>query len=293
MSGFNYNKWAFIWGIPATLAAITTVFGFVASKDFRCSIVGLLGISSDSCIQKPDLAKVNFIVQTKERNPIEGASVTFIFAAPEVRITDSQGYVQNKIPLRENVDVIISKKGYKTLTQTINLDIRRDDKPVVYQLENLEETSTQPSLPSQPFNPSTPSAVETPVESPILSNSQPVEIQEFSLELQGCELLKQIVTCKIVIRSTKKSTGTLGCSSRIFFNGGYEKYPQKIQLVDQKGDCNGQYGIATKDFISDVPYKAILTFSNIAPNINKIEELEVSFRNSKASWRNINLSSSN
>ncbi len=144
MAANRIKKWALWSGI---FASLVTIIAFFISKDFRCSVSSLLGLESSICTQR--YINVDFIVQTKEREPIPGATVTFIFkGAPENRITDSNGYVKNNIPLRENVEIIITKEGYITLPTTLNLDPQRDDKPVVYQLKKKSDQSSSP--PSQP-----------------------------------------------------------------------------------------------------------------------------------------------
>ena len=164
------NKWALWIGILAGLVAIITFFG---SKDFKCTVASLFGFESSFCIQR--YINVNFIVQTKEREPIPGATVTFIFkGAPESRTTDSNGYVKNNIPLREDVEIIISKEGYITLPKTLNLDPQRDDKPVVYQLE--KKSGSPPSSPEQ-------STSITPNQSPSVPSS-PEENSNFRASIK-------------------------------------------------------------------------------------------------------------
>ena len=54
--------------------------------------------------------------------PIEQVEVRFIFnGAPAPRYTDSNGYVSVQIPKREDIEVILSKDGFQTKRQIMNL----------------------------------------------------------------------------------------------------------------------------------------------------------------------------
>lgn len=93
---------------------------------------------SDESIQ------VEFVVQTEQKQPIEGAKIQFIFdGAPEPRLTDSNGYVRVEIPQRYDIDVVITKEGFKTLSQTMNLKADTN-RTRVYQLETDKSSSSLP-----------------------------------------------------------------------------------------------------------------------------------------------------
>ena len=93
---------------------------------------------------------VDLIVQTEKSEPLEGVKVYFISkGAPEVKYTDSNGYAQIKIPPRGNIDINLSKKGFQTITSTINLEINKD-KTKVLKLNQLDSLASQKSGSSLP-----------------------------------------------------------------------------------------------------------------------------------------------
>jgi hypothetical protein len=73
--------------------------------------------------QKVDeLIEVQLLVETEESQPIPDVEVRFVTkGSPDKKYTNSSGYAQIKIPSRDDVDIVLTKKGYETLTETINL----------------------------------------------------------------------------------------------------------------------------------------------------------------------------
>jgi hypothetical protein len=68
--------------------------------------------------------EVKFIVVGKDKQPIEGAKIQFISdGAPEIRLTNTDGYVRIKIPSREDINIILSKEGFETIDKIINLRV--------------------------------------------------------------------------------------------------------------------------------------------------------------------------
>ncbi|NES17988.1 MAG: hypothetical protein F6K41_03455 [Symploca sp. SIO3E6] len=90
--------------------------------------------------EKPSLTteyyEVRFIILSKiDNDPINKAEVQFIFdGAPEPRFTNDDGYVGINIPKRNDIDVVIKKKGFKDLSRRINLKAD-PDRTITYYLE--------------------------------------------------------------------------------------------------------------------------------------------------------------
>ena len=104
------------------------------SKNFKVllavgfGIAMILGIVNLDNFLPPDipddnsLVEVEFIVQGKDNQPIEGAKIQFIFKGPpEIRFTNTDGYVRINIPSRDDIDITLSKEGFETINKTINL----------------------------------------------------------------------------------------------------------------------------------------------------------------------------
>lgn len=68
------------------------------------------------------------LVVAEESKALEGVEVFFIPSdvPPIIERTNSDGYVQTKLPKKGDIEVKLSKDGYKTLTRTINLEIEPD-----------------------------------------------------------------------------------------------------------------------------------------------------------------------
>ncbi|NEP09474.1 MAG: hypothetical protein F6K14_04425 [Symploca sp. SIO2C1] len=89
--------------------------------------------------------QVDFVVQTEQKQPVEGAKIQFIFdGAPEPRWTNDLGYARVEIPQRDDIDIVITKKGFKTLSQTMNLKADTE-RTRIYQLEADNSSSNQPT----------------------------------------------------------------------------------------------------------------------------------------------------
>ncbi|NEP13959.1 MAG: hypothetical protein F6K14_27905 [Symploca sp. SIO2C1] len=74
------------------------------------------------CLPSDELSEVKLIVLNEENEPIKGVRVQFIFdGAPVSELTDSKGYVRMEIPIIEYVNVLLTKNGFKTSLETINL----------------------------------------------------------------------------------------------------------------------------------------------------------------------------
>lgn len=110
---------------------IKICFGIVA---FTLVVAGAVEIpkirqktEEDTTSQKitPKLMKVDIIVLSEEPNskPIDNVEIRFISkGSPEVRKTDTNGFAQIDIPVREDIEITISKEGFKQSRYTLTLN---------------------------------------------------------------------------------------------------------------------------------------------------------------------------
>lgn len=101
-------------------------------------VIGIVNIDSFVPSQESDaLINVKFIVLTEEKNPVEGVKVQFIFDdAPEPRLTNTDGYVDIKVPKRNDIRVILKKDGYKDIDREINLKADPQETVTYYMEKN-------------------------------------------------------------------------------------------------------------------------------------------------------------
>lgn len=72
-----------------------------------------------------ELLNVDIVVLSEEATskPIENAEIRFISkGSPEVRKTDTNGFTQIDIPVRQDIQITISKEGFKQSRYTLNLN---------------------------------------------------------------------------------------------------------------------------------------------------------------------------
>lgn len=171
------NKLPFVVG-TGTIISIAGIIIGVATPELRCGI----GFSSESCPAKDQLADVQLLIQTEERQPIDMVKVLFIpnKGAPETKYTNSDGYVQTKIPSTGDIEIQLSKTGFQSLSRTINLGIE-PDKNKTYILTKANSSDSQTSSFSSPTasvsNPSTTASSQP--------NSNPSSSPELSLNNQS------------------------------------------------------------------------------------------------------------
>jgi hypothetical protein len=83
--------------------------------------------AEDNTSQKnlTELLNVDIVVLSEEATskPIENAEIRFISkGSPEVRKTDTNGFTQIDIPVRQDIQITISKEGFKQSRYTLNLN---------------------------------------------------------------------------------------------------------------------------------------------------------------------------
>ncbi|ELS34526.1 MULTISPECIES: carboxypeptidase regulatory-like domain-containing protein [Pseudanabaena] len=82
--------------------------------------------AEDNTSQKnaTELLNVDIVVLSDEATskPIENAEIRFISkGSPEVRRTDTNGFTQIDIPVRQDIEITISKEGFKQSRYTLSL----------------------------------------------------------------------------------------------------------------------------------------------------------------------------
>jgi hypothetical protein len=122
--------------LVAMLAALLVV-GVANPKIFD-----LITSNSDR-VKKLEIVEVKFNIYSKDTNdPLEKVEVQFIFdGAPAPRVTNTDGYVRIEIPKRDDVDVVIKKKGFHDLNRTINLKAD-PNRTITYFLERNKSHSS-------------------------------------------------------------------------------------------------------------------------------------------------------
>lgn len=146
----NSRKFALLLSIVGIVIATATGIATVIYPEFRCFLR----------LQCPLVLPPNFnfqlLIVTEESKPIEGVEVFFIMPddkPPEIKRTNSDGYVQIKLPSKGDIEVKLSKEGYETLTRTVNLDIEIEPRTRTYRLKK-SSIVTLPSIdPTDPKNP--------------------------------------------------------------------------------------------------------------------------------------------
>ncbi|NEP10675.1 MAG: hypothetical protein F6K14_10755 [Symploca sp. SIO2C1] len=107
------------------------MFAGLLSVDYLTPLI----TSSDS------LVKVELLVQTEDNQPIQDAKIQFISrGSPTTKYTTVSGYAEIKIPLRESVEINITKEGYETFVDRINLEVDTDTNKK-FKLKSLNSSS--------------------------------------------------------------------------------------------------------------------------------------------------------
>lgn len=69
------------------------------------------------------LVNVDIIVESDTAKPLEDVEVRFVSkGSPEVRRTNTDGFTQIEIPGRDDIEITLSKEGFKTSRHTLNLN---------------------------------------------------------------------------------------------------------------------------------------------------------------------------
>lgn len=73
------------------------------------------------------------VINRETSQPIENVTVQIIFDGPPVqKMTNRSGYFEISIPVRETVEVILTKQGFKTARESIGLEVDPDNTILLY-----------------------------------------------------------------------------------------------------------------------------------------------------------------
>ncbi|MBP0038802.1 MAG: hypothetical protein J7519_14035 [Roseofilum sp. SID1] len=87
----------------------------------------------------PSLKEINILIRDRNnQKAIESVNIMIISDGPPVsKMTDRNGYVKIEIPERKTVEVTLQKNGYKTVTESLNLETDPNTTRTLYMdLEN-------------------------------------------------------------------------------------------------------------------------------------------------------------
>ncbi len=161
--------------IASILIPTTAIIVGLTNKEIRC----FARLDAEEVCQS-NFIEADLIVQSDKLQPIEGANVQFILKGVEARKTDSNGYVRIRIPSRKDVEVVLSKEGFQTIHQVINLAVD-SQRTRIYQLNAVSSQSS----PSSPNPSNSPSVTDSSLPSP--SDIDSVPSSSFSA---SCTLVK-------------------------------------------------------------------------------------------------------
>lgn len=110
---------------------IKICFGVIISTLIVAGIVEIPKLSEKQTSGKEssqkgaaDSVKIGIIIESANTEKVlEKVEVRFVSkGSPENRMTDTQGFTQIEIPSTEDIEITLSKKGFKTAKYTINLN---------------------------------------------------------------------------------------------------------------------------------------------------------------------------
>ncbi|MEO1428415.1 MAG: hypothetical protein AAFV71_04980 [Cyanobacteria bacterium J06633_8] len=130
---FNYTKWGFIFGVPI---AFSTLLATLTVQEIRCK----LGLQS-CAVQTKEIA---IYTQTETGEALGGVKIQFTSqGAPEVKYTDDTGFARVKIPIKGDVNLNLTKRGFPTQNFNIDLDEEQSKSKIVrFQKSGIPEIKT-------------------------------------------------------------------------------------------------------------------------------------------------------
>jgi hypothetical protein len=163
-----------------------TVFSITISNDPRTWLPHPKENSARTI--KVDLAVTD--IETKQ--PISDIKVYFLSkGSPATKMTDDNGYTSIEIPERGDIQVTLSKSGYKTKTFTINLETDKNRTRSEY----MEKDSIKvPDVPLAPPNSSSKPDAKTDSATNIISPETPRDNPEQIGELEGYKFFQHSIS---------------------------------------------------------------------------------------------------
>ncbi len=122
---------------------IQICFGLIATALVTAGIIEIPKLSEKQTSGKEssqkeaaNLAKIEIMIEAKETaKALENVEVRFVSkGSPETRMTNTDGFTRIEIPSREDIEITLSKKGFKTAKHIVNLN-NEPGKTRTYRLE--------------------------------------------------------------------------------------------------------------------------------------------------------------
>ncbi|NES17989.1 MAG: hypothetical protein F6K41_03460 [Symploca sp. SIO3E6] len=241
------------------------------------SIIGALDLGQFA-VNRPEKAsptteyyEVRFIILSKVDNePINKAEVQFIFdGAPEPRFTNDDGYVGIDIPKRNDIDVVIKRKGFKDLSRRINLEVD-PDRTIIYYLEpnekelsyNLNTNYKEGDLIKSTITEHTQSRWGDKKDYTSLNETRTLQTEVLILEIEGAEPSKFIE--KTLLDQTLLSSELVGQYQNVYRTYNYN-FAEKGIFDSTSILCEKQKGVWSRKLI------------NVTPNTEQAKELNRSW----------------
>lgn len=113
--------------------SIIVVIGVVFSSEFVQDYIDNTGEISQGS-SEVQYQKVGITVRNRDNSqPIEKIVVQIVIDGPPVsKMTGRNGYIEIRMPVRQTAQVTLTKQGFKTATETINLEIDPDNTRILY-----------------------------------------------------------------------------------------------------------------------------------------------------------------
>ena len=241
------------WVIASVLIPVIAIIAGLTNQEIRC----FFRLNSDTvCQSSSSFSNVDLIVQNEKLQSLQNVEVRFIFKGqPEVRRTDSNGFVTIKIPKREDVEVTLSKERFKTQRIIINLE-NDPDRTRTYYLKEGNGVNPPPPNPIQPEPP--------PVSS--------ITVEDFVFDIKSCiRNADDIIVCNLLI-TNKIEDRTLslntGKTSRIIALGD-QYFAKKIDF----GGFSNRNSVQN-NLVKGIGIKASIYFYKVPTEVTQIELLE-------------------
>lgn len=255
-----------------------------------------------------DYKIVSLTVKTIQKVPLDNVSVEFNYqGAPNVKSTDSNGYVQTKILKRDDITVYLRKEGYRTKTITLNLksdpdtnrEIQLESESPPPQTNQSSNTSNSPNNLSKLTNEPSSPAINSNTQKTFVDPGSDLikEFEGLTFNFKNCRLESQKILCSFLITNkTRDRKLTFSPFARIIFITGDELTGYDVLL----GNKNGFYHQVITTIPQETSLKSSVIFKDVrllpSKTINFLEisfgteNQEGTFVEEKLQFHNINIS---
>ena len=243
----------------------------------------------------PETLELKLNVLTPDNQPLRQVAVMVITnSAPILEFTDRNGYVNIQIPTAKNIDVVLSKEGFQTVRQALDLETKLNKTRKIYMHGN-ENVLVIPDSAETSQNPETPQSRPDPVEVPQSPprSERPIQTSEslsqaaqtsilkenFEFTVDGCSRTGEfgVVICNFIVAD--KAEGR-----RLIIYANWAGRPS--QIIDSRGGVydasNVEFGsnrsssTARTELFQNIPVKGSLTFTGVPEEVENINLLSIS-----------------